>query len=198
MRHRGQKHSTPLAQVWKCFQRATTYLRSSNTLKGASAMKKSSAIFVSAIALGLRWLCLSKHPPKVLPSTSVLKVTVLVTRPMRLIPPPMATAIQATVMPIQATAMATAVRATALIGAKVDALLAELIGDGIAGIRAYRLIVAEVHAVLEALRANGVEVLEDGLRVKSRGVRAPTARGGGVLGLGAKRNLQNVAPYVAL
>ena len=52
-RHRGQKHSTPLAQVWKCFQRPTTYLRSSNTLKGASAMKKSSAIFVSAIALGL-------------------------------------------------------------------------------------------------------------------------------------------------
>ena len=30
-----------------------TYLRGSNTLKGASAMKKSSAIFVNAIALGL-------------------------------------------------------------------------------------------------------------------------------------------------
>ena len=39
------------------------------------------------------------------------------------------------VMPIQVTATATAVRATALIGAIVDELLAELIGDGIAGIR---------------------------------------------------------------
>ena len=76
----------------------------------------------------------------------VTQVTVLVTRPMRLIPPPMATAIQATVMPIQATATATAVRATAtatatatavrataLIGAKVDALRAEFIGDMTAG-----------------------------------------------------------------
>ena len=60
---------------------------------------------------------------------------------MRLIPPPMDTAIQATVMPIQATATAMAVRTTVLIGAIVDELLAELIGDGIAGIRdlpAYR------------------------------------------------------------
>ena len=39
------------------------------------------------------------------------------------------------VTPIQATATAMAVLTTALIGAKVDLLLAELIGDVIAGIR---------------------------------------------------------------
>ena len=111
-------------------------------------MKKSSAIFVSAIALGLAMFVPLK--------ASAQGVTIYI-GPQGYgagypaydyyapYPPPMATAIQATVMPIQATATATAVRATALIGAIVDALLAELIGDGIAGIRAYRLIVAEVH-----------------------------------------------------
>ena len=54
---------------------------------------------------------------------------------MRLIPATMVRLSKLTVTPIQATATATAVLTTALIGAKVDALLAELIGDGIAGIK---------------------------------------------------------------
>ena len=110
--------------------------------------RKSSAIFVSAIALGLRRLCLSKHPPKALVSTSV---PVTQATHIRLIPATMgailltvtpiqamAMTIQAMAMPIQAMAMAVLI--TALIGAMADALVAELIGDGIAGIkrRGYR------------------------------------------------------------
>ena len=57
------------------------------------------------------------------------------TATIRLIPAIMGIVIRVTVTLIQAMAMAMAVRITALIGAITDALLAELIGDGIAGIK---------------------------------------------------------------
>ena len=82
-----------------------------------------------------------KHPPKALVSTSV---PVTQATHIRLIPATMGailltvTPIQAMAMPIQAMAMA--VLTTAPIGAMADALLADLIGDRIAGIkrRGYR------------------------------------------------------------
>jgi hypothetical protein len=51
----------------------------------------------------------------------------------RLIPATMGTTIRVPVTVIKATATGMAVRITALIGATIDALLAESIGDGIAG-----------------------------------------------------------------
>ena len=51
----------------------------------------------------------------------------------RLIPATMGTTIRVPVTVIKATATAMAVRITALIGATIDALLAESIGDGIVG-----------------------------------------------------------------
>ena len=63
------------------------------------------------------------------------------------------TPIQGMAMPIQAMVMAMAVLITALIGAMADALAAELIGDGIAGIkpRGYRSRLASF-ATLRAMR----------------------------------------------
>ena len=132
---------TALAQVCKCFQKAHhLFAWQQHSLRGFGD-EKSSAIFVSAVALGLAMFVPLK--------ASAQGVTIYV-GPSRLrcwlpgyayyapYPRYYGYSYQATVMPIQATATATAVRATALIGAIVDELLAELIGDGIAGIRAYR------------------------------------------------------------
>ena len=123
-------------------------------------MRKSSAIFVSAIALGLAMVVPLK--------ASAQGVTIYVNPGypgygagypgygagayIRLIPATMGTVIRVTVTPIQAmvtpiqamgtaaaTAMAaataTALHITALIGAIIDALRAEFIGGGTAGIR---------------------------------------------------------------
>ena len=110
-------------------------------------MKKSSAIFVSAIALGLAMVVPLK--------ASAQSVTIYVGPqgygagyPAYAPYPPYGYSYPSYGYAYPSYGYgptATAVRATALIGAKVDELLAELIGDGIAGIRAYRLIVAEVH-----------------------------------------------------
>ena len=133
----------PLTQVCKCFQRPVTFLRSSNTLKGASAMKKSSAIFVSAIALGLAMVVPLK--------ASAQGVTIYI-GPQGYgagypaydyyapYPPSYSYSYPSYGYAYPSYGYGyTAVRATALIGAKVDALLAELIGDGIAGIRTLTL-----------------------------------------------------------
>ena len=67
----------------------------------------------------------------------VTQATALVTQATRIrLIPDIMVAIPLTATPIQATATATAVLITAVIGAKGDALPGELIGDGIAGIRA--------------------------------------------------------------
>jgi uncharacterized membrane protein len=97
-------------------------------------MRKSFAIFLSAIALGLAMLYLSRYPPKASTFTSVrAQATALTTQATVTIRPipAMGTAIQAMVMPIQAMAMAVLI--TARIGARVDAWLAEFIADGMFG-----------------------------------------------------------------
>ena len=107
-------------------------------------MRKSSAIFVSAIALGLAMFVPLKASAQgvsiyigpgypgygLLPGYAIrLTPTIMGAIPLTVTP------IQATAMamPIQATATATAVLITALTGAKVDALRAAFIGDMNAG-----------------------------------------------------------------
>ena len=107
-------------------------------------MRNHPPFLLAPLLLAWRRSCLSRHPPKALPSTSipVTRATVPVTQAtptIRLIPATMGTVIRVTVTPIQAMAMAmaaaTALHITALIGAIIDALRAEFIGDGTAGIR---------------------------------------------------------------
>ena len=84
-------------------------------------MRKSSAILICAIALGFAMFV-------------PLKATA---QGVTIYGPIMDMAFRVMVTPIQATAMATviAVPITALIGAIIDALRAEFIGDGTAGIK---------------------------------------------------------------